>query len=397
MFTGGKNRMKNILMIATYFPPMGGIGVVRVTKYVKYLKKFNWKPTVITISEENITSYDKTLLKDIDSDIEVIRLKLDSNQNEKLENRFLKALKKQIDEIVQKRKFDMVFITGGPFEPLKIAPYIHQKFKIPYIIDLRDPWKLQKINNSTPIIELKSKIKRFLIGFSEKKIFSKAFAICTVNDTMTEEYQKEYPNIKDKFYTIPNGYDSSDYDLLQSKKVADFSILYAGKFGVSAGFRDPTHIFKALKEVNEKGYVVSFIHVGQIEPKVVDIAKQEKIEQYCQFLGKKSYQETLEYCKGADILLVIGGEEKCEQTGKIFDYIGCKRPILVLANEESEINVVCKNVKQAYCVRKNDIGKMVDTILKLHKYTEKVSTESIIEQYTRENLTKQLVEILNKG
>lgn len=389
--------MKNILMIATYFPPMGGIGVVRVTKYVKYLKKFNWKPTVITISKENITSYDETLLKDIDSDIEVIRLKLDSNQNEKLEKRFLKALKKQIDEIIQKRKFDMVFITGGPFEPLKIAPYIHQKFKIPYIIDLRDPWKLQKINNSTKLIGLKSKVKRFLIGFSERKIFSKAFAICTVNDTMTEEYQKEYPSMRDKFYTIPNGYDSSDYELLEPKKIEGFSIIYAGKFGVSAGFRDPTNILKAIKAVNEKGYSVSFIHIGQIEQRVVDIAKQEKVEKYCQFLGTKSYRETLEYCKGANILLVIGGEEKCEQTGKIFDYIGCKRPILVLANEESEINVVCEGLKQAYCIRKNDIEKMVDTIIKLYSNIEEASTQNNIEKYTRENLTKQLVEILNKG
>lgn len=389
--------MKNILIITTYFPPMAGVGAVRVTKYVKYLKRFNWKPTVITVSEEDITAYDDTLLKDVDSDIEVIRLKLNSNKNDKIGKRFLKALKKQIENIIQNRKIDRVFITGGPFEPLKIAPYIHKKFKIPYIIDLRDPWKLQKINDSTKLIQLKSNIKKYLIGFSERKIFSKALAICTVNNTMTMEYQREYPIMKNKFYTISNGYDPSDYEGLIPKKVTKFSIIYAGKFAVSAGFRDPTNIFKAVKEVNEKGYSVSFIHIGQIEQKVIDIAKEEKVEQYCQFLGRKLYRETLEYCKGANILLVMGGEEKCEQTGKVFDYIGCKRPILVLANQESEIKVVCEQVRQAYCIEKNDVEKIVDTILKLYNTTENASIEDDIEHYTRENLTKQFVEILNKG
>ena len=389
--------MKNILIIATWFPPMGGIGVVRVTKYVKYLKEFNWKPTIVTVSNDNVTSYDETLLKDIDSDIEVIRLQLDSKKNEKIEKRFYEALRQQIDNIIQKRKFDMVFLTGGPFEPLIIAPYIYKKYKIPYIIDLRDPWKLQKINDSTKIIKFKSKIKRFLIGFSEKRIFSKAFAICTVNDSMTEDYQKEYPKIKEKFYTISNGYDPSDYELVESKKLEGFSIIYAGKFSVSAGFRNPTNIFKAIKQVNEKGYHVSFIHIGQEEQKVIDISKKEDVEQYCKFLGRKTYGETLKYCKGANILLTIGGEERCEQTGKIFDYIGCKRPMLVLANEDSEINVVCKNLKSAYCIRKNDIAKMIDLIIKLHDNSNLECTNEEMEKYTRKNLTKQLVGILNKG
>ena len=37
--------MKNILMIATYFPPMAGIGTVRITKFVKYLPIYGWNPT----------------------------------------------------------------------------------------------------------------------------------------------------------------------------------------------------------------------------------------------------------------------------------------------------------------------------------------------------------------
>ena len=33
---------KKVLMIAQRFPPAGGVGTFRVTKFVKYLKEFGW-------------------------------------------------------------------------------------------------------------------------------------------------------------------------------------------------------------------------------------------------------------------------------------------------------------------------------------------------------------------
>ena len=387
--------MKNILIIATYFPPMGGVGTVRVAKYVKYLRNFNWNPTIITIDQAHITNYDETLLKDIDEDIEIIQLKL-NKKNKKIEIIFYQKLKRKIDYIIKQKKYDAVFITGGPFEPMKIAPYIYKKYKIPYILDLRDPWKLQKMITTTKLRTLKSKVKRFIVGVSEKKVFKDAFAICTVNDTMTNQYQNEYPKIKYKFVTIPNGYDPEDYEEIQPKKLQGYNIIYAGKFGVSAGFRNPENIFKAIKIVNDKGVSVRFVHVGQKEEKIIEIAKKEDVIQYCTFVGRKSYKESLEYCKGANILLVIGSNEKSEQTGKIFDYIGCGKPIMVLANSDSEIVNVCKNIENAYCIGKNDIEKMVDTIVKIYKNNCDLKQNIMVEAYTRKYLTSELVKILDR-
>ena len=387
--------MKNILIIATYFPPMGGVGTVRVAKYVKYLKTFNWKPTIITIDQEHITNYDETLLKDIDKDIEIIQLNL-NRENKKIEIMFYEKLKKEIDSILRQKKYDVVFVTGGPFEPMKIAPYIYKKYKIPYIIDLRDPWKLQKMITTTALKTLKAKAKRFIVGISERKVFKNAFAICTVNDTMTNQYQNEYPKMKNKFVTIPNGYDQEDYEKIQPKKLQGFNIIYAGKFGVSAGFRNPKNIFKAIKRVNNNGIPVHFVHVGQEEEKVIEIAKKEDVMQFCTFVGRKSYKESLEYCKGANILLAIGGNEKSEQTGKIFDYIGCSKPILVIANKDSEIVKVCEEIENSYCIEKEDINGMVKAIMEINKNQANTNKIEMIEKYTRKHLTQELVEILNK-
>lgn len=387
--------MKNILIIATFFPPMGGVGTVRVAKYVKYLRSFGWNPTVVTMADKYITNYDDTLLKDINKDIKIIKLELKEG-NKKIGEAFYNALKKQIDAIIQNNKFDAFFITGGPFEPMRIAPYIFKKYKIQYIIDLRDPWKLEKIITTTKLKEIKAKIKRFLIGTYEKKIFKYAFKICTVNETMNQQYQEEYKKLRDKFVNIPNGYDPEDYEMIEPKKLQGFNIVYAGKFEVSSGFRNPTSFFKAIKIVNDNGVLVNFIHVGQQEERVIEIAKKEQIEQYCTFVGRKSYRESLEYCKGANILLVIGGNKKCEQTGKIFDYIGCAKPIIVLANADSEITTVCKSVENAYCIEKNNIDKIVKTIVKIHNEKNDLNPNKMSEKYMRNNLTLELVKILDQ-
>lgn len=389
--------MKNILIIATYFPPEGGVGTVRVTKYIKYLKEFNWNPTVVTISKDNIINYDDTLLKDIDEDIKIKRLKLDANPNKKIGDKFYKALRENIDNIMKEKRYYAVFITGGPFEPLKIAPYIYKKYKVPYIIDLRDPWKLQKLNTTTKLTTIKSRIKKVLTGIVEKKILKNAYAICTVNDTMTKQYIEEYQRLAEKFYTIPNGYDKSDYCQLEPIQNKEFTIVYSGKFEVSAGYRNPTNLFKAIKIVNDKGYKVNFMHIGEEEKRVIETAQKEKIEKYCRFVGRKTYKETLQYCKGADLLVVIGGEQKNEQTGKIFDYIGCKRPILVLSNGNTEIDNVCDKVPYAYSFRKNDIKGIADNIVKMYNNRYEEISNKEIEEYDRKNLTAKLVEILEKS
>ena len=385
--------MKNILMIATYFPPMAGIGTVRITKFVKYLPIYGWNPTVVTIGEKNIPTYDESLLKDIKDNINVIRIDF-KQKNKDISKDFYKALKKEIDGIILKNKYDAVFITGGPFYIFPIGKYIFEKYNIPYIIDFRDPWKLQRINDKTNLIKLKSKIKRISIGRIEKKILKKASLICTVNDTMTDQYKKEYPMLQEKIYTITNGFDKDDYEKIQPKKFEKFTIVYTGKFGVSAGFRDPTPIFKVIHSLNQKGYQIEFIHVGKEEDKIIELAKKFEIINYCKFVGFKPFKEANSYCKGASLLLLIGGKEKSEQTGKIFDYIGCQKNILAITTGKSEIDTVCKNVN-IETIRHEDLNKIEEFIKEQYNNHTTLNMKQT-NMYDRKVLTGRLAQLLDK-
>src|SRR5437660_10228195 len=40
-------RMRQVLIVAYYFPPIGGIASIRAASFAKYLPEFGWEPTVL--------------------------------------------------------------------------------------------------------------------------------------------------------------------------------------------------------------------------------------------------------------------------------------------------------------------------------------------------------------
>ena len=67
--------MHKVLVIAYYFPPMGLSGVQRTLKFVKYLKNYNWEPTVITTGKVAYFAHDESLKKELDETaVRVIRV-----------------------------------------------------------------------------------------------------------------------------------------------------------------------------------------------------------------------------------------------------------------------------------------------------------------------------------
>ncbi len=380
---------KNVLVLATYFPPYGGIGVMRVTKFAKYLKLKGWNPIIVTSSTSYCLNYDQSLLKDID-DLTIYRLDM-GNKCNNIGKSFYRYLKKNIGKIIEKENPMCAFITGGPFYLFKIGALLNNKYSVPYVLDFRDPWTMQVKNDKsikTRLITIRDTINEFF------SIFYCSFAI-TVNQTLTNQYKRKYPIFKKKMYVIGNGYDKDDFEKIKEKKFDEFTILYSGKFEVSAGFRDPTLFFRALCNVNKKKNKVKFVHIGNVEQRVVEIAKKEKAFKYCKFMGYQSYNETISYCKGADLLLIISGKEKSEQTGKVYDYIGCNNNILAITDTQNELYKICINLSNCFIAEPNNEKAIEQVILDSMKIEKNVIKQSNL-QYDRSYLTDSLIQIFDQ-
>ena len=67
--------MFKVLVIAYYFPPMGLSGVQRTLKFTKYMKNYNWEPTVLTAGDTAYYAHDYSLLEEaIKAKVKIVRV-----------------------------------------------------------------------------------------------------------------------------------------------------------------------------------------------------------------------------------------------------------------------------------------------------------------------------------
>src|SRR5579864_7473367 len=69
--------VKRLLVLAYYFPPIGGAGVQRPTKFAGHLREFGYEPVVITgpgISTGRWTPHDASLAADVPGEVQVVRV-----------------------------------------------------------------------------------------------------------------------------------------------------------------------------------------------------------------------------------------------------------------------------------------------------------------------------------
>src|SRR5438477_7051868 len=64
---------KRVLFVSYPFPPVGGAGVQRTTKFVKYLAEFGWLPSVLTVANPSVPAWDQSLVKDVPANVMVRR------------------------------------------------------------------------------------------------------------------------------------------------------------------------------------------------------------------------------------------------------------------------------------------------------------------------------------
>jgi glycosyltransferase involved in cell wall biosynthesis len=248
--------MLKVLVIAYYFPPMGLSGVQRTLKFVKYLKNYNWEPTVLTTSEVGYFAHDQSLKSELDeTGVRVIRiggkepnsllagfgtLKLPREFIRKILNRlsqiffipdnklaWAKSAYEKCLNLLDTEQFDAIFISGPPFSLFDVFGNIKKKYNIPLMLDYRDLWVDNQFSfYITPFHKILHKKKEY-------KALKAADKIIVTNRRIKEKIIKDYKFLSfEDVFIIPHGYDSKDFEKVNKidKPNDKMLITYAGIF-----------------------------------------------------------------------------------------------------------------------------------------------------------------------
>jgi glycosyltransferase involved in cell wall biosynthesis len=419
-----------VLIVTYYWPPSGGSGVQRWLKFVKYLQEFGIEPVVYTVSNPKYPIIDASLENEIPNEITILKqpiwepnniLNFFKKNKTKESAGFLNPNPSFVGKILQyiranyfipdARKFwvkpsvaflekhlseypvDAIITTGPPHSLHLIGLELKRKLNLKWISDFRDPWTEIDYFEQLPLTS-KAKKKHHQL---EEEVLRKSDSVLVIGKTMKEKFQQFSKSI----YVVTNGFDTEEKEK-ETKLDSKFTITHIGLMNAD---RNPYSFWKAIKELSSeneqfaKDYQIQL--VGKVATEVKLLIKEMSLENIND-LGYLSHKEVKEYqCKSQVLLLAVNKVKSAKGiiTGKIFEYLQAKRPILAIGPIDGDLAEIVNDTNSGVIIDFNDVEIIKIELLKMYySYKEnnlKVDSKNI-NQYHRKNLTKRLSGIIKE-
>lgn len=401
--------MKTVLFIAYNFPPAGGVGVRRSLKFVKYLSDFGWRPVVIAATPDSYPRIDEATWTDVPPELPIYRIKsfdirgaqssLEQLGLGKLCTAIKLALKlpdpallwpylarSETRRALERHQPDIVYSSSGPLSAHLLAKWVKESFGLPWLADFRDRWWTEEWPRQRALPGYRALNQRMA-----SRILCTTDHVVTVSEPLADSFRRLSDCPRLPVSVIENGYDEDSIPVLRPTRTDKFTITYTG----TVNQKRPPGAFVAAIElltgsqipVDQLRIVFAGRGAGNYVPDHPPFEKPG-------FLDRKQ----LGYLRQqTDLFLLLRHPSPRNlglYSGKIFEYIGSNRPTLAISHPE---NVAAKLIERARAgvVVPHDPLKIAPAILSYYESWRSRTFEynpdwSIIRQYTRRNLTRQL-------
>ena len=428
---------KRVLILTYYWPPGGGAGVQRWLKFVKYLPEFGWEPVVYAPENPEYMAIDRSLEKDIPNGIEIIKTHVwepydlykklvGMKKGENINAAFVSETKKpkhtenlavwvrgnffipdarkfwirpsikHLTKYLQENPVDMVVSTGPPHSMHLIAMGLQKTFEIPWIADFRDPWTRISYYSDLKLSHSADRKHKML----EKRVLKKADKVIVVSEGMRKDFQEIHSR---DYEVIHNGYDADDVPAGLITPDKKFTIAH---IGVLAKSRNPELLWKVLEEMCRENETfrndLQIKLVGKVDVNVQDMIQNAGLTANLNLTPYLPHDKVIEeQHKSALLLLLIHNTPKSKLilTGKIFEYLSARRPILCIGPEDGDAAAIINHTRTGTTVErtnkellKTEVGRFYDNWKKGIPF----NGGDHIEQFSRKTLTKKLSNLLSE-
>lgn len=423
------NIIKKVFIIAYAFPPFSAIGAQRPYRLAKYFRGFGWSSIVLTVkrSEEKIKNIriieteDKSISCSIKAKLGFRseksiheQLGINISKNFKYSTFTRKLMKfarevidfpdnnigwynyalKSADDFLSKERVDVIISTSSPVTSHLIARKLKQKYKIPWVADLRDLWTQNHFYEKHNIIQLFE--KRL-----ELKTLSDADALVTVTPRFADDLKTRHKD--KKVFCITNGYDPDDFKEINIRLSSKFTITYTG--ALCGGKRSPSLLFYAVKQLIDENRIdkdsIEIRFFGDKYEWLEDEMNKYGLNGIVKFYGFIQREKVIEKQKESQLLLLLLDSKNNERDvypAKVFEYLGSRRPIIAYGGTDGAIKDLLERTNAGSFA--NDAITLRNVLL--NYYQEFVETGKIkcqsnhnVNDYTYYKITKKYSEILD--
>jgi glycosyltransferase involved in cell wall biosynthesis len=425
-------KVRTALLITYYWPPAGGAGVHRWLRMSRFFKENGWDLHVYCPENGSWPTMDPALQAEVSDDLTIVRrpifephkyLGKKSNPNIgaglthqgkvglvkkaviwvrgnlfvpdarvfwiKPSVRFLSDYLKKHPEI------DTIISTGPPHSMHLIGLGLKKHFpKINWVADFRDPWtQIDFYHELLPGKWADSRHKKL-----EKSVLQTADHVITVSNACAEGLQDI---AKRKVDVVTNGFIFPEFNVQEVHLDKAFTIAH---FGSMPSARNPMALWKALQgaiKINpEIAEHLQLKLVGPVDFKIIEDIKKHQLESNLKLIPSVSHAESLMMQRSAQILLLVAnnaGNVKGILTGKFFEYLGAKRPILAIGMADGDLHKAVVETQSGQFSDFNDEETMMAFILDTFEKFQAGALHSSsigLNTYSTQALTKRFLDFI---
>jgi hypothetical protein len=427
----GSNRVieqpvRKVLMIAYFFPPVGGIGIAgsqRVLKFAKYLPYYQWEPVILTAKEnyyEPYLSMDYALLEKIPKELTIIRTpvirwltkllavknkikvslshdkmqyrvhvheqKRSKSSSEKGWYQTLKDALTELFEIpdeeigwllpgvlagiraIKKEQIDIIYSTGRPWTAHLIGIILKFFTGKPLVVDFRDPWM------TNPFRPKYTLLKEYMEAYCERIVVNNSDLVIANTNELKEEFRERFlKKSRGEIISLYNGFDHEDYSLIMttdSCKSKNFFVIT--HTGFLYGKRDPKCFLDAVKlliherKLEHNSIRIFFVGLIKLNYDLEKYLISNDLDNIVILQSHVPYEKSLEYLKRSDVLLLLQPGTTTQVPSKLFDYIGMRKPILAVSPYGGATYKLIKNEAIGIAAKSESIKDIADAIYKMY-------------------------------
>ena len=424
--------MKRVLIISYYWPPAGGISVLRSLKFAKYLHQMGWEVVVYAPANADYPLIDEGNFRDIPEEVEVIRGKIlePFAAFKKLSGRkphdsanpvyqrdkkssivdslsiwvranffipdaralWIRPSVKRLSRYLRSKPVDVLLTDGPPHTNTVIAARLSKKFNIPWLADFQDPWtqvdyyKMMKISGPADWIH--------------KKMEQSVFRIAKHITIVRPSWKKDLESIGAQNVSVVYwGYDEDDFKSISPDPDPDtFTIIHAGTVGFDRlpnAFIDEIGLL--VKQLPDQKIEVLFY--GPVDYELKEQVHQLGLEKVVLFKGNIERQAMLKKLMECDLQLLLlnkADNAKGRLPGKLYEYLRVKKPILGLGLPGSDADQILQNTGTGIVLNYNDKEGIRLFLSDLLNGEWKNFNPDGIEQFSSENQISKISDLLKE-
>lgn len=398
---------------------------MRVLRFSRYLHEHGWEPIVLCVEGgARHEPRDPKLLDEVPREVSIERVpcfepdnysdKWDKPSEKVVRNLFktfdkvlfpddralwIKPVTRRATSLIKEKKIDLVWATAQPWSTLVAARNIKRATGVPLVLDFRDDWTTSNADFR--------KVKRLAQEQAlEQTVLEAADAVISVTPHIVEQLRARAPkNLSPQdFHYIPNGFDPAHFPENERPAPSEtFTIVHAGGLYHLRPITPLLNILEAWCAAHpQRREQIRVVLAGSATDEVKEEIAQSPLADRIELLGFVEHSRVRNLMMGASLNLLMIEQVQTAAwlfTGKVFEYIGARRPILMLGPDPSPLADLLREtglgVVSSYS-SPEETAKFLETLYQGTSEFWQAPREDNIQLYNARHQTGQLAHIFDE-